>query len=252
MKMKGLHLKTGQSRTNFGFTLIELLVVIAIIAILASILFPVFARARENARRSSCSSNLKQIGLGVLQYTQDYDERFPIYYSTGAAPNVGWADTLQPYLKSLQIYQCPSESRQAPTSDATQPGYSDYSINGMLCSTVAGSIVVSHSQAELTQPSLTVMNMDDYSYNGTMAEWGCLGVLNGCISITTTTPDFAKFINLPNGEAIRHLGGQNFSFTDGHVKWYKGADDGFTSAVVYNALTPGTMSKQNPTFNIAP
>src|SRR5687768_5924591 len=69
-----------------GFTLIELLVVIAIIAILAAILFPVFARARENARRSSCQSNLKQIGLGFAQYTQDYDEKMPItIYWTGAA-----------------------------------------------------------------------------------------------------------------------------------------------------------------------
>src|SRR5687767_6194063 len=63
-----------------GFTLIELLVVIAIIAILAAILFPVFARARENARRASCQSNLKQVGLGFVQYTQDYDERYPMLF----------------------------------------------------------------------------------------------------------------------------------------------------------------------------
>src|SRR5471032_187855 len=72
-----------------GFTLIELLVVIAIIAILAAILFPVFARARENARRASCQSNLKQIGLGFQQYSQDYDERFPIALSS--AGNANWA-----------------------------------------------------------------------------------------------------------------------------------------------------------------
>src|SRR5438093_9492423 len=74
-----------------GFTLIELLVVIAIIAILAAILFPVFGRARENARRSSCQSNLKQLSLGMLQYTQDYDERFPSSSATGLQPGkAGW------------------------------------------------------------------------------------------------------------------------------------------------------------------
>jgi prepilin-type N-terminal cleavage/methylation domain-containing protein len=74
--MRKLH-KVTPSRKRTGFTLIELLVVIAIIAILAAILFPVFARARENARRASCQSNLKQIGLAVYQYTQDYDEKCP-------------------------------------------------------------------------------------------------------------------------------------------------------------------------------
>src|SRR6188474_243241 len=101
-----------------GFTLIELLIVIAIIAILAAILFPVFARARENARRSSCQSNLKQIGLGFFQYTQDYDERFPLTSTTATvatgqnttAGDIGWAEILQPYIKSSQIFQCPSES----------------------------------------------------------------------------------------------------------------------------------------------
>ena len=76
------HRRAGDTRKKFGFTLIELLVVFAIIAILAAILFPVFARARENARRASCQSNLKQIGLGIMQYTQDYDEKMPrmFYY----------------------------------------------------------------------------------------------------------------------------------------------------------------------------
>src|SRR3954471_3517680 len=99
-----------------GFTLIELLVVIAIIAILAAILFPVFARARENARRSSCQSNLKQLGLGVAQYTQDYDEKFPYAMVSNTSYDFGWSVIIQPYVKSTQLLQCPSEST-APTTD---------------------------------------------------------------------------------------------------------------------------------------
>ena len=90
-----------KSNRKTGFTLIELLVVIAIIAILAAILFPVFARARENARRSSCMSNMKQIGLGVMQYLQDYDERYMPEHDE-------WVDAVQPYIKSTQIFRCPS------------------------------------------------------------------------------------------------------------------------------------------------
>ncbi len=90
-----------------GFTLIELLVVIAIIAILAAILFPVFARARENARRASCTSNLKQVGIGIMMYTQDYDEKYPYtYYAT--TPLETYASVIQPYTKSLQVFNCPS------------------------------------------------------------------------------------------------------------------------------------------------
>jgi prepilin-type N-terminal cleavage/methylation domain-containing protein/prepilin-type processing-associated H-X9-DG protein len=98
-----------------GFTLIELLVVIAIIAILAAILFPVFARARENARRASCQSNLKQIGLGMMQYTQDYDEK--VIPSTlaegygGSDKRSTWPQLVQPYVKSTQLFTCPSDTK---------------------------------------------------------------------------------------------------------------------------------------------
>lgn len=124
-------------RCRKGFTLIELLVVIAIIGILAAILFPVFARARENARRTSCLSNLKQLGLGMMQYLQDYDETYPIHYYSpiyndvasgrvlqadssmpGAVYNtqvgslygkyVSWMDVIHPYVKNLQVHRCPS------------------------------------------------------------------------------------------------------------------------------------------------
>src|SRR5471032_3250205 len=107
----------GSTKTvKRGFTLIELLVVIAIIAILAAILFPVFARARENARRASCQSNLKQIGLGTLQYCQDYDERYPNWGCRNAlggagSDTVGVDEKLQPYLKSYQVLICPSDTR---------------------------------------------------------------------------------------------------------------------------------------------
>src|SRR6056297_1745410 len=96
-----------------GFTLIELLVVIAIIAILAAILFPVFARAREKARQSACLSNVKQIGLGFMMYAQDYDERLcPSYLAGNPDSNNRWDEMLQPYLKNEQILRCPSESGQ--------------------------------------------------------------------------------------------------------------------------------------------
>src|SRR5437763_15204405 len=98
----------GGRRQSVGFTLIELLVVIAIIAILAAILFPVFAQAREKARQASCGSNTRQIGLGILMYVQDYDEHFPF---GGWRPNdIGtdeWQNSTAPYIKNKGIFRCP-------------------------------------------------------------------------------------------------------------------------------------------------
>jgi len=110
-----------KARRKAGFTLIELLVVIAIIAILAAILFPVFSRARENARRSSCMSNMKQIGLGLMQYKTDFDGRFPqaYFYNDGLTSGslyTQWTGSTMPYVKNEQLYVCPSSKGLAPTN----------------------------------------------------------------------------------------------------------------------------------------
>ncbi|HEX8463718.1 MAG TPA: DUF1559 domain-containing protein [Abditibacterium sp.] len=130
-----------------GFTLIELLVVIAIIAILASILFPVFGRARENARRASCQSNLKQIGLAFVQYSQDYDEYSPAAATrtVSATSNTGrrsWPTVLMPYVKSTQIFVCPSASatREAKTDIAVSPPVSMAAGNGYCGVSTSGDV----------------------------------------------------------------------------------------------------------------
>src|SRR5579872_3651350 len=104
-----------------GFTLIELLVVIAIIAILAGILLPVFAQARERARQSSCLNNQKQLGMAVLSYTQDNNEKMPIPTDTGnAATTLGWAGRIYPYVNSTGVFACPNDGTPLPAPGVPQ------------------------------------------------------------------------------------------------------------------------------------
>jgi prepilin-type N-terminal cleavage/methylation domain-containing protein/prepilin-type processing-associated H-X9-DG protein len=247
------------SSRKYAFTLIELLVVIAIIAILASILFPVFGRARENARRSSCQSNLKQIALGAKQYVQDYDEKFPSIVTGGTAtvPR-GWAITLQPYLKSTQIFQCPSETNPAGNVDTTNAnyggtGFTDYWYNGAMNG---------KSEAGIEYISSTVMNGDGSSGTSAYAFNG-LEVRDDITAFTTPTMNAANvkttsFARTKNsttvpavtaGDAfgLRHLDGVNYSFADGHVKWLKSGTATDLNKVA-DAKTPYTASGQDPTF----
>ncbi len=232
-----------KSTRKTGFTLIELLVVIAIIAILAAILFPVFARARENARRSSCQSNLKQIGLGFLQYTQDYDERYPAgssYYRNLGGTNVPmtWDLHIQPYMKSYQIVTCPSDSatpevdlptmgkvkrsyayanymRSDPSNPGTSPGFSS---QGLPISAFPAT-------------SLTVMLTEVYGMNGanslrvqldSYSRFSAVGHMRETASEVSAKNFFdassGGSANVPDGTGGRHLGTTNILYADGHVK----------------------------------
>jgi prepilin-type N-terminal cleavage/methylation domain-containing protein len=149
-----------------GFTLIELLVVIAMIAILAAILFPVFAQAREKARQISCLSNLNQLGLAMMQYTQDYDEHFPGSYYYGQ----GWAEEIYPYVKSVNVYQCPDDSR-SPDANATSyyPDKLSYVENVHIADypSTAVELATPASLATLAAPSTTVLLYEGQnSYTG--------------------------------------------------------------------------------------
>jgi prepilin-type N-terminal cleavage/methylation domain-containing protein/prepilin-type processing-associated H-X9-DG protein len=202
-----------------GFTLIELLVVIAIIAILAAILFPVFARARENARRASCQSNLKQIGLGFAQYVQDYDEIMP---ATDRGTNLKWMDTVQTYVKNYQIFRCPSDTKAGvPALGST---FCSYAANGAgWGETVgngkygpmsnAGTGLVVNSSA-ITAPSTTLLAADSSDYR-IDTQWADTSGWNSLGPIVAGTPRSLNVLS------ERHLESLNTLWCDGHVKAVK-------------------------------
>jgi len=256
-----------------GFTLIELLVVIAIIAILAAILFPVFATAREKARQTACLSNMKQMGLAFIQYTQDYDERAPEGICTplnAGGSREHWAAALNPYMKSANIYTCPSD----PTNPASSTNIvMSYAINANFGIDQTSD---SQSMSQFTAPSVTVLlveirgfgrgNLSDATQGalssrghessafclpsgdcGTPANnagnWGVLYAtgyfVNSVLPVPTGNFD-AIFTAQP-----AHNGGSNYALADGHVKWLMGT----SVSVGYNATSISACGLANDGYN---
>lgn len=192
---------TSRARKFSGFTLIELLVVIAIIAILASILFPVFSRAREMARRASCQSNLKQISLGLQQYTQDYDEKYVKQIIIAAPTYYSYAEALQPYIKSEQAYMCPSATGipQDPTANNIATADHRWRITFQSGVQFTGSYGMNYS---LDSKSVSM------------------------ISQSALVPAFVDSGNFSNAGIsdpsifARHFEGINVAYCDGHVKYF--------------------------------
>ena len=180
-----------------GFTLIELLVVIAIIAILAAILFPVFAKAREKARQSSCNSNLRQLGTGLIMYAQDYDECTPIGFSGLGWWTGTWKERLYPYVKNYQLYDCPSRRLGVPPT-----GYGNYGINAYL-----GEAVAFVALGNVTKPAETIALGENDDGDWVIEPRGDMGV----------TAPWAQ----TGWVKDQHNEGANFAFLDGHAKWMK-------------------------------
>jgi len=193
-----------------GFTLIELLVVIAIIAILAAILFPVFAQAREKARQSTCLSNMKQIGLGLMMYTDDYDETYPygVLYADLVTPT-GLPTFLNPYIKNYSLWRCPSKPSSNPggpiawynTKDAVSCHY--LPVDKFLPNSLSGATPVAVGSVDKPAEVFGLVEANTY-YVITYSYGWWTGAGN------EFPKDFAP-----------HNSGGNFTYLDGHAKYNK-------------------------------
>ena len=220
-----------------GFTLIELLVVIAIIAILAAILFPVFAQAREAARKASCQSNLKQLGTAESMYSQDYDETYSgSFERRGDQKRWSYAELLQPYVKNAQIFHCPSASGYMKNNDVTDPnvnpltwqlGGLSYGYNSLISPTNIGGNngddAANVRLATVTAPADTIMMLDG---GATSNGWGYYNVWRSEETDVRGSFYGATWNGVnpaPNTGAPdkRHGDGFNTLFYDGHVKTLK-------------------------------
>jgi prepilin-type N-terminal cleavage/methylation domain-containing protein/prepilin-type processing-associated H-X9-DG protein len=212
-------------RRDRGFTLIELLVVIAIIAILAAILFPVFARAREKARQTTCLSNLKQTALAMLMYAQDYDETFPIsyYYSPDFMFEYAWdacvnwntgaatVGLIGPYTKNGQLNQCPSFRAQTWGRPYSGYGYNTSYLGGGQMEGPGFAFRPAASLAEVQSPSDTVLLADS-------AYWDAF-VTNGIAGnnfLRSPLDLYRSYVN--QNVHFRHNGTANVAYCDGHAK----------------------------------
>ncbi len=230
-------------RAQNGFTLIELLVVIAIIALLAAILFPVFGRARENARRSSCLNNMKQIGLATLQYIQDNDSYYPLqngasipdFMSPGTvAQKMNYLLQMSPYVKNTATYVCPSG---VPFPDAVGCGGScikptavsntTYVTNGVVMHIYDGTVNFQRAFQEAAIPnSAEIILLQEFAFNtNSMLQRPRPNFISG----TTYRYDYwhaaAPYsgVTCDNNECLsdHHFDGGNLLFCDGHAKWRK-------------------------------
>ena len=223
-------MRQPRNRRLFAFTLIELLVVIAIIALLAAILFPVFSRARENARRSACLSNVKQIGLATQMYSQDYDEYLVSYAypEPDGNPIYGWHVALDSYLKNRQLLVCPSATKISTNSaiscdptavnDLLVSGSYGYNYQYLGRYTVSGGVytLAPISSAAVTKASETVMITEISGLAGSTAtmrptDWG-----NANSSACDTSA--VKVLGNQNGK-WHGQDGSNILYVDGHAKW---------------------------------
>ncbi len=226
--MKIITLPHRKKPSRRGFTLIELLVVVAIIAVLAAILFPVFAQARERARRTSCLSNCRQLGLAFMQYAQDNDEYFPLTTHSVNADGTdnSWTDTLAAYIKSKQIFRCPSDSSASwttPTGTPARLRRSSYYLNGYLPGT--GTFGKVSSVASTASVIYIAESPDEKTGDHFHPQlWGApYDYGSGTSAGSNPYPTIWDSARIETLEIAlnRHQGGFNVVYADGHAKWVK-------------------------------